>query len=45
MKISVEKSLFLRLAYQVHAGGAVDHDCLDAAEAEARCLHGELEAS
>jgi hypothetical protein len=45
MKISMGKSWFLRLAYQVHIGGAADHDHLDAAEAEVQRLRGELEAS
>jgi hypothetical protein len=45
MKISMEKSRFLRLAYQVHVGGATDHDHLDAAKAEVQRLRGELEAS
>jgi hypothetical protein len=44
MKISMEKSRFLRLAYQAQAGGAAKCGCLDAVEAKVQHLHGELEA-
>ena len=45
MKISMEKSQFLHLAYQAQAEGATDHGCLDTAKVEVQCLHRELEAS
>ena len=45
MKILVEKSQFLRLAYQAQAEGAADRGYLDTVEAEVQCLRGELEAS
>jgi hypothetical protein len=45
MNISEEKSRFLCLAYQVHAGGATDRGHLDAVEAEVQRLREELEAS
>jgi hypothetical protein len=45
MKISMEKSQFLCLAYQAQAGGATDRGHLDTMEAELLCLLGELEAS
>jgi hypothetical protein len=34
VKILMEKSRFMRLAYQVHVGGAADRGRLDATEAE-----------
>ena len=45
MKISMEKSRFLRLAYQAQAGGAADRGYWDTVEAKVQCLRGELEAS
>jgi len=45
MKISMEKSWFLRLANQVHVEGATDHGHLDVVEGEAQCLRRELETS
>jgi hypothetical protein len=45
MKISMDKSPFLRLSYQVQAGGATDRSHLDAVEAEVQCFSRELEAS
>jgi hypothetical protein len=45
MKISMEKSRFLCLAYQAQAGGATDRGHLDAVEAKLQRLLGELEAS
>lgn len=45
MRTSMEKSQFLRLVYRMQAGGAADRDRADATEAEAQCLHEELEAS
>ena len=45
MKILVEKSRFLRLAYQAQARGATNHSRLEEVEAKVPCLHGELEAS
>ena len=45
MKASMEKSLFLCMAYQAQAGGAANHGHLDVAEAKVQCLCEELEAS
>jgi hypothetical protein len=44
MKTLMVKSWFLRLAYQVQAGGATDCGCLDVAEPKVQHLHEELEA-
>ena len=45
MKASMEKSLFLRMAYQAQAGGATDHGRLDVVKAEVQRLCRQLEAS
>ena len=45
MKTSMEKSRFLRLAFQAQAGDAADHGRLAMWEDKVKCLRGELEAS